>query len=250
MPGMNSGLNAGDPTVVAAFRAALLHQGLIALAIFAVLSVVWVAVRDRTANAASAAPQTARPGARRASAASDRLRLAVDVRRAAAGPAEDGRRPAVAGDRAHRGDLTALGAAPGELGRDHVVLPSDSGWRRVGMDSGRDRPVAAGRSARPLRPAGRAGQRGLGADRVDLRRVLRRDLRPRPDLAVRRPRGGADLRRRGRAARAAGPELADAETGPGACSPGSGCSWSAWRYCRPGRAAASGRDTWAASPAP
>ena len=61
MPGMNSGLNAGDPTVVAAFRAALLHQGLIALAIFAVLSVVWVAVRDRTANAASAAPQTARP---------------------------------------------------------------------------------------------------------------------------------------------------------------------------------------------
>ena len=42
MPGMNSGLNAGDPTVVAAFRSALLHQGLIALAIFAVLSVVWV----------------------------------------------------------------------------------------------------------------------------------------------------------------------------------------------------------------
>jgi cytochrome oxidase Cu insertion factor (SCO1/SenC/PrrC family) len=45
---MNSGLNAGDPTVVAAFRAALLHQGLIALAIFAVLSVVWVSVRNRT----------------------------------------------------------------------------------------------------------------------------------------------------------------------------------------------------------
>ena len=61
MPGMNSGLNAADPTVVAAFRAALLHQGLIALAIFAVLSIVWVAVRDRTANAASAAPQTAHP---------------------------------------------------------------------------------------------------------------------------------------------------------------------------------------------
>ncbi len=61
MPGMNSGLNAADPTVVAAFRAALLHQGLIALAIFAVLSIVWVSVRDRTANAASAAPQTAHP---------------------------------------------------------------------------------------------------------------------------------------------------------------------------------------------
>ena len=32
MPGMNSGLNISDPTVVAAFKAALLHQGLIALA--------------------------------------------------------------------------------------------------------------------------------------------------------------------------------------------------------------------------
>ncbi len=61
MPGMNSGLNAGDPTVVAAFRAALLHQGLIALAIFAVLSVVWVSVRDRTANAGRAAPETTHP---------------------------------------------------------------------------------------------------------------------------------------------------------------------------------------------
>jgi hypothetical protein len=45
MPGMNSGLNADDPTVVAAFRAALLPQGLIIVAIFAVLSIAWVAVR-------------------------------------------------------------------------------------------------------------------------------------------------------------------------------------------------------------
>ena len=54
MPGMNSGLNADDPTVVAAFRSALLHQGLIALAIFAVLSVVWVSVRGRPGNGATA----------------------------------------------------------------------------------------------------------------------------------------------------------------------------------------------------
>ena len=45
MPGMNSGLNVNDPTVVAAFHAALGHQGLIALLIFAVLSVAWVSVR-------------------------------------------------------------------------------------------------------------------------------------------------------------------------------------------------------------
>jgi hypothetical protein len=45
MPGMNSGMNVNNPTVVAAFRAALLHQGLIALMIFAVLGVAWVGVR-------------------------------------------------------------------------------------------------------------------------------------------------------------------------------------------------------------
>ena len=46
MPGMNSGLNISDPTVVAAFRSALIHQGIIALLIFALLSVAWVIVRD------------------------------------------------------------------------------------------------------------------------------------------------------------------------------------------------------------
>ena len=45
MPGMNSGINISDPTVVAAFKAALLHQGLIALLIFAVLVLAWVTVR-------------------------------------------------------------------------------------------------------------------------------------------------------------------------------------------------------------
>jgi cytochrome oxidase Cu insertion factor (SCO1/SenC/PrrC family) len=42
---MTSGLNVEDPTVVTAFRAALAHQGLIALLIFAALSLTWVAVR-------------------------------------------------------------------------------------------------------------------------------------------------------------------------------------------------------------
>jgi len=46
MPGMNSGLNINDPIVVAAFRSALIHQGIAALLIFAVLSVAWVAVRE------------------------------------------------------------------------------------------------------------------------------------------------------------------------------------------------------------
>src|SRR5260370_32132673 len=41
MPGMNSGLNANNPVVVAAFRAALIHQGLIALVIFGLIGAVW-----------------------------------------------------------------------------------------------------------------------------------------------------------------------------------------------------------------
>jgi cytochrome oxidase Cu insertion factor (SCO1/SenC/PrrC family) len=46
MPGMNSGLNDNNPVLVAAFRAALLHQGLIVLLIFAVLAIAWVSARE------------------------------------------------------------------------------------------------------------------------------------------------------------------------------------------------------------
>ena len=45
MSGMNSGINVNDPTVVAAFKAALLHQGIIALLIFALLGFAWITVR-------------------------------------------------------------------------------------------------------------------------------------------------------------------------------------------------------------
>ena len=54
MPGMNSGLDPSDPTVVAAFQSALLHQGIAALVIFAALSLAWVAARDRHPAAAAA----------------------------------------------------------------------------------------------------------------------------------------------------------------------------------------------------
>ena len=54
MPGMNSGINVSDPTVVAAFKAALVHQGLIALLIFALLGLAWVTVRTWTPAAAGA----------------------------------------------------------------------------------------------------------------------------------------------------------------------------------------------------
>jgi cytochrome oxidase Cu insertion factor (SCO1/SenC/PrrC family) len=62
---MNTGLNLGNPLLLAAFRSALLHQGIVALLILGVLAVAWVSVREwrpaaRAAgsarDAASAAP--------------------------------------------------------------------------------------------------------------------------------------------------------------------------------------------------
>src|SRR5215469_12348252 len=45
MPGMNSGVNVNNPLVTAAFKSALLHQGIIAIVIFAVLGLAWIALR-------------------------------------------------------------------------------------------------------------------------------------------------------------------------------------------------------------
>jgi cytochrome oxidase Cu insertion factor (SCO1/SenC/PrrC family) len=62
MPGMNSGVNVNDPTVIAAFKSALVHQGLIALLIFGLLGLVWVAVRARQPAAAQANGQAGTAG--------------------------------------------------------------------------------------------------------------------------------------------------------------------------------------------
>ena len=64
MPGMNSGLNVNDPTVVAAFRSALLHQALIALLIFVVLGLAWAGLRAWRPGIRSAAPTGPEPAGR------------------------------------------------------------------------------------------------------------------------------------------------------------------------------------------
>jgi len=57
MPGMRSGLNLDNPVLAAAFRSALLHQGLAALLIFGVLALLWVSVREwRPATMAAGSP--------------------------------------------------------------------------------------------------------------------------------------------------------------------------------------------------
>jgi cytochrome oxidase Cu insertion factor (SCO1/SenC/PrrC family) len=71
---MNSGLNDASSVLVAAFKAALLHQGLVALLILAVLAVAWVSVREwipsvrtatRAGGSARARTGTAEPAGRR-----------------------------------------------------------------------------------------------------------------------------------------------------------------------------------------
>jgi cytochrome oxidase Cu insertion factor (SCO1/SenC/PrrC family) len=59
MPGMSTGLDPADPTVVAAFRAALLHQGIAALVILGVLALAWIAARDWRPAAAGGPAGTA-----------------------------------------------------------------------------------------------------------------------------------------------------------------------------------------------
>ena len=222
MSGMNSGINVNDPTVVAAFKTALVHQGIIALLIFALLGFAWITVRAwlPAAQAGTAAgpgslsaPAAAEPSWRQLAA--DRVRAAVGLRRDLAGPAEDGYRAPVAGHRACGGEFTALGAGGGELGRDHLVVSPDAGRGVSGVDPGRDRHLDARIAPGPGVPARRAGQRRMGPGRVGLRRVVRRDLRPRADLAVRRPRRRPHLHGGGRADRPARTHLACPLARPG-----------------------------------
>ncbi len=59
MPGMNAPLSATNPTLVAAFRAAIAHQGLIMLALLAVLALAWVCAREFSPAAKEAARRAA-----------------------------------------------------------------------------------------------------------------------------------------------------------------------------------------------
>jgi hypothetical protein len=57
MPGMNSGLNSNNPTLVAAFRSALLHQRIIVLVAFAVLALAWAGIREWVRPPSTGAPR-------------------------------------------------------------------------------------------------------------------------------------------------------------------------------------------------
>ena len=73
MPGMNPGLDTNDPVVVAAFRTALIHQGIVALLIFLLVSAVWAGARARRAPMPGAGQATGRAAAWAAEPAGRRL---------------------------------------------------------------------------------------------------------------------------------------------------------------------------------
>jgi len=63
VPGMNSGLSPDDPTLVAAFRSALLHQGTIAFIAVVFLWLIWATARTWRLTTPSATPSTGGAGA-------------------------------------------------------------------------------------------------------------------------------------------------------------------------------------------
>ena len=69
MPGMKSGLSPADPTLVAAFRSALLHQSAIALILVVFLWLVWATARTWPFAAPGVRPEAGGKGALRVQAA-------------------------------------------------------------------------------------------------------------------------------------------------------------------------------------
>ena len=196
MPGMNCGLNAADPTVVAAFRAALLHQGLIALAIFAVLSAGLGAsgTGRPSAGARGARGDGAEPAGRQLLRIGFGLLWVFDGMlqaqpKMAAGLPSQVIQPIAANSPHWVQHLVNWG---GTTWSYHPIQAGASAvWIQVGIGLW----LLAAPRGLWSRAAGLASV-GLGAGGVGVRRVVRRDLRPRPDLAVRRAGGGAVLLRR------------------------------------------------------
>jgi hypothetical protein len=149
VPGMNSGLSPADPTIVAAFRSALIHQWAIVALIFVLLLVAWGATRSWAAGRGGAASALAapwrEPGARRL------LRIGFGVLWVFDGILQA--QPQMAGGLPQQVIEPAASSSPAWV--QH--LPSDPGGRGLGLDPGRDRHVADLRSARLAVAARRAG---------------------------------------------------------------------------------------------
>jgi cytochrome oxidase Cu insertion factor (SCO1/SenC/PrrC family) len=79
MPGMKSGLSDTNQVIVAAFKAALLHQGLIIAAVLAVLALAWVAAREFVPTSAARWSLSSLRGAAPEAAARRLLRIGFGI---------------------------------------------------------------------------------------------------------------------------------------------------------------------------
>ena len=170
MPGMNSGVNVNDPTVIAAFKSALLHQGLIALLIFGVLGLAWVTVRawwpaaaqpGEHTGPAGPSPATVEPSWRQV------LRIGFGLLWVFDGILQAQPKMAIG----LPSQVIQPTAASSPHWVQHLVNWAGTTWSYHPMQAGAaavwiqigDRHLAGGRAAGALVPAGRPGQRGLGS---------------------------------------------------------------------------------------
>ena len=211
MPGMNSGVNVSDPTVVAAFKAALVHQGIIALIIFAVLGMAWVTVRAWLPAAAAGAaeppvPTLAEPAWRKLLRFGFGLLWIFDgilqaQPKMAIGLPSQVIEPLAAASPTWVQRLVNVG---GTTWSYHPMQASASAvWIQVGIGIWL---IVAARG--PLSRLAGLVSVGWGLVVWVFGEAFGSIFAPRPDLAVRRTRRGADLRGRWRADRAARTRLA------------------------------------------
>jgi cytochrome oxidase Cu insertion factor (SCO1/SenC/PrrC family) len=129
VPGMNSGLNPADPTLVAAFRSALVHQGAIALIIIAFLGLLWATARTwrlTTPTATPVADGAGQASGADADAGSD-IGTGAGAGPSAAGGADTG---SDTGTSAGAGPGAAAGAGPGAAGGAGTGGAGSTGRRR------------------------------------------------------------------------------------------------------------------------
>ena len=255
MPGMNSGLSPADPTLVAAFRSALLHQGAIALLIIVFLGLAWATARAWR-RPVPAAPAEA--GAERTEAREARgrglLRVGFGLLWILDGILQA--QPKMAGGLAAQVIQPTAAASPAWV--QHVVNWGGTIWSYHPIQAGAASVwIQVGIGVWLLVAAHGPWSRLAGLAAVAWGLVVwvfgesfGGIFAPGPELADRGARCGADLRGGRGAHRAAGGRLAYCAARDGCCWPGSDCSSSAWPCCRPGRAAGSGRAPATASPAP
>ena len=176
MSGMNSGVNVNDPVVIAAFKSALLHQGLIALLIFGLVGLAWITVRAWWPAAVHGDGQTG-PGSSPAAALPEPawrqvLRVGFGLLWVLDGILQAQPKMAIG--------LPSQVIQPSAASSPHWVQQvvnwagttwssPDAGRGRSGVDPGRHRHLDAGRAARQLVPAGGPGRCGLGAAGLGIR---------------------------------------------------------------------------------